>query len=276
MTAHRYPQAAAGFKKAIEIEPEDAGTLNQLGYACGYSGDFPGAMDALRRYQALQPAEANPFDSMGDVNLLTGRLREAEDFYLQSSRKNPHFASGGSLFKAAMARLMTGDIAGADGLERRYLDGRAAEKDPALDYRKAEWTWVSGRRKEARSQMEAFAHSAENGSARELASRAYAELAVWNMLLGDAGAAARMAQQATATADASGAAVAAVARLITLPHAPLEEWAARAARELPGPAANPLRDLPVAYALLIAREFQPASPGSRYLPCRLDLAGGPL
>jgi len=259
MSAHRYAQAAAGFGKALEIEPEDVNTLNQLGYARGYAGDFAAAMDALRRYQALRPAEANPLDSMGDVNLLTGRLHEAEAFYLQSSRKSPHFQMDGSLFKAAMARLMAGDIAGADGLARRYLDARAADKDPALDSRKAEWAWISGRRKEARAQLEAFARSAEQGPTREPASRAYAELAVWNMLLGDAGAAARMAQEATTTADASGATVAAVARLIASPPASLEEWTARAGGEFPGTAANPVRDLTAAYALLLAREFEPAS-----------------
>jgi hypothetical protein len=43
------------------------------------------------------------------------------------------------------------------------------------------------------------------------------------------------------------------------PPASPEEWTARAARELPGAAANPVRDLTLAYALLLGKEFEPAS-----------------
>ena len=37
-------------------------------------------MAALRRYQALHPSDANPLDSMGDINLASGRLPEAGNF----------------------------------------------------------------------------------------------------------------------------------------------------------------------------------------------------
>ena len=45
------------------------------------------AMNALRRYQSLRPADANPIDSLGDVSLLGGHLGEAEGFYLEAPRK---------------------------------------------------------------------------------------------------------------------------------------------------------------------------------------------
>jgi Flp pilus assembly protein TadD len=259
VNAHGYSQAVKDYERALAIEPQDANSLNQLGYACAYAGDLPAAMAALRRYQALRPADANPTDSMGDVNLLFGRLGEAENFYLQAAHKTPHFESDGSLFKAAMARLMAGDTAGADGLAHGYLDARAAEKDPALGYRNAEWSWVSGRRKEACAQMEAFARSAGNGTSRELAARAYGSLAVWKLILGDRAAGARMAQQAAAAAGPSTAEMVALARFLTSPPASPAEWTARAAHDFPGPARNPARDLALAYALLVAKQFQPAS-----------------
>ena len=52
------------------------------------------------------------------------------------------------------------------------MQAREAAKDPVLDYRKAEWAWVSGRRKSARQGLETFARGAENGPLREIASRA--------------------------------------------------------------------------------------------------------
>ena len=274
LNAHGYAQAVNDYGKALEIEPRDANSLNQLGYACAYSGDLPAAMAALRRYQALRPADANSLDSMGDVNLLTGRLGEAGNFYLQASQKTPHFELDGSLLKAAMARLMTGDIAGADGLARRYLDARAVDKDPALDYRKAEWLWVSGRRKEAGAQMETFARTAENGPARELAARAYSALAVWKLMLGDRAAATRMAQQAAAAAGPSSAEIVALARFLTGPPASPAEWATRAGHDFPGPVRNPVRDLALAYALLVAKEFQPASQALKQIYESADQADG--
>jgi Flp pilus assembly protein TadD len=259
LNAHAYSQAVDDYKKALEIEPQDTNSLNQLGYACAYAGDLPAAMAALRRYQSLRPSDANPMDSMGDVNLLAGRLGEAENYYLQASNRAPHFELDGSLFKAAMARLMTGDTAGADGLARRYLDARAADKDPALEYRNAEWLWVSGRRKEAGARMEAFARAVQNGPTRELAARAYGTLAVWKLLLGDRAAGARMAQQAAADAGPSTAEVVALARFLTSPPASPAEWTARAAQSFPGPGLSSAGDLALAYALLVAKQFQPAS-----------------
>jgi len=257
--AHLYSQAVGDYGKALAIEPQDVNSLNQLGYACAHAGDLPAAMAALRRYQALRPADANPLDSMGDVNLLLGHLREAESFYLQAARKTPHFESDGSLFKAAMARLMTGDIAGADGLARQYLDARAAEHDPSLDYRKAEWLWASGRRKEAAAQLEASARAAQNGPSREMAARAYATLALWKLVLGDRAEAARIAGQAAAGVDPSTAELVALTRFLTSPPASPAEWTARAAQSFSGTPRDPDKDMALAYALLVAKEFGPAS-----------------
>jgi hypothetical protein len=196
---------------------------------------------------------------MGDANLIGGRLADAETFYLQASRKTPHFESDSSLFKAAMARLMTGDAAGAEVLERQYLDARSAGKDPALDYRKAEWLWVTGRRKEACAQMEAFARSVENGPSRDLAARAYSILAIWKLALGDRAAAASIAQQAAASAGPSSAELVELARFLASPPASPEEWAARAAHGFSGPARSSTAALALPIALLVAADFPAAS-----------------
>jgi Flp pilus assembly protein TadD len=259
MNRRAYPQAVQAYRKLLEVEPEDTTALNQLGYAAAYAGSFDAALDALRRYQALRPAEANPIDSQGDVNLLAGRLRQAENLYLQAAKKDPNFENGGDLWKAAMARLMSGDVAGADTLAQQYIQARAAAQDPILDYRRAEWSWLSGRRKSACQRLETFARAAENGPLREFASRAYSQLALWSLVLGDRAAAPQLAQKAALLAGPSSAAAAMVARFLAQPPASSSEWSVRAERLFPNPSENSLRSFALAYALLLDQQFQPAS-----------------
>src|SRR5215831_8085178 len=139
--------------------------------------------------------DANPLDSMGDVNLASGRLAEAEKFYLEAHNKDAGFLNQGDLLKAAVAHLYSGDLAGADKIAGQYFEARQAAKDPILDYRRAQWMWITGRRREGMERMQAFARSAqaENSPLRDVASRAEAELAVWNLMAGDRTAAAELA-----------------------------------------------------------------------------------
>jgi Flp pilus assembly protein TadD len=258
LARHDTRAAAQAFQKALELEPDDIALLNSAGYASAQAGDMDRAMKALRRYQELRPNEANPLDSMGDVNFLVGRLAEAEDFYLQSIKKEPNFNNQGSLLKAAMARLLTGDVAAADVIAQRYFEARSAAKDPILEYRRAEWSWISGRRKLATQQMGAFALRAEEGPLREVSSRAYAELATWSLMLGDREIAGRLAQKALSLAGPNSAGNALVARFFSLPPASSSEWTVRAEQQFPGPAQTAIRNFALAYALLIDRQFQPA------------------
>jgi Tfp pilus assembly protein PilF len=259
MSRHEYRQSVEAFQKSLEAEPDDVTVLNQLGYAAAYAGDLNAAVAALGRYRTLRPADANPLDSQADVNLLAGRLREAESLYVQADKKDRNFLGGGDLFKAAMARLMTGDVAGADALAKQYVDARAEAKDPVVEYRKAQWSWVSGRRQAACQRMEAFARGASDGPLREVASRAYAELAMWNLVLGNRGAAAPLARQAASLAGPSSAGVAMVAGFLAEAPASSSEWAVRAEQTFPAASQHPIKNFALAYALLLGQEFQPAS-----------------
>jgi Flp pilus assembly protein TadD len=248
MAHHQYAQAIEDFQKALGIEPEDIDSLNRLGYAAAYSGQLDTAMNALQQYQARRPLDANPLDSMGDVNLLLGRLRDAENFYLQAAKKDAGFQGGGESFKAAMARLMSGDIPGADALFRQFADARTAAKDPLADFRKAQWAWITGRRKEGYAQMAAFARSAEESSARQAAYQAYGQLAVWSVALGERRKAAGFAGKASAAVQ-----------FLSQPSAPAPEWAARAERAFPAPAKTQDRNAALAYALVADKEFAEAA-----------------
>lgn len=254
-----YPLAIQAYQKSLEVEPENASTWNQLGYTEAYSGDLNAALGALRHYQTLRPADSDPLDSQGDVNLLLGHLREAEDLYVQAAKKSPAFPNAPDLFKAAIARLMTGDVPGADGIVKQYSDGRRAAHDPIVDYFEAEWLWVSGRRKRGYQQLEAFAQRAGTGPLREMVSPAYAELTIWSLFLGDRATAEQMVQKAGSPAGPSSAGLVLLARFLAQPAASPAEWAARAEHLFPNPNQTSFRDTAVAYALLLEKEFQPAS-----------------
>ncbi|HWB86543.1 MAG TPA: hypothetical protein VG675_20540 [Bryobacteraceae bacterium] len=256
---HQYTAAMDAYRHILQAQPDDVAALNQLGYAAAYAGDSKSAEAAVRRYQQLRPADVNALDSLGDVNLISGRTQEAAGFYVEASKKDSQFEAGTDLYKASVARLMTGDIAGADALHRQYIDGRNAAHDPLADFRAAQWLWLSGRRGEGYRQMESFAQGMETGGNKSTASRTYSQLAVWSLALGQRAAAAQMADKATQLADSQAAPIAAVAHFLAQPPASASEWSARAERTFPEEAQASIKNFALAYALLLNREFQPAS-----------------
>jgi tetratricopeptide (TPR) repeat protein len=254
---HSFAQAVTAYQKVLAIEPGEVDTWNQLGYVAAWNGDLATASSAIQHYQAARPNDANALDSMGDVNFICGHFPEAEGFYLQATRKDPNFANNVDFFKAAMARLMTGDVAGADGLADQYVSARAAVRDPAAEYYRAQWTLFSGKQ-DAYQQLLALAEKgvgAGNPLGRQLASTAYAELALIHLNTGDRNAAAERARQAVAAAPAG---VAPIVQLLAQPSASAAEWTARVGGFLAGRAPAAFRDGLLGWALLFDHHFTEA------------------
>jgi tetratricopeptide (TPR) repeat protein len=259
MVRHEYARARQALEKALAVTPDEVDLLNLLGYAAAQSGDLKAGAAALERYRALRPKEANPLDSMGDIQLGSGNLAEAEKLYLEAQKLDSTFLSDGDLIKAAMARLLSGDVGGADKLAQDYFTVRQNAKDPTADYRRALWNWLAGRRREAMRQLEAFARAAEATPAlRDGASHAWSDLAIWLLEMGDRAGAAAAVQKGIALATPASAANAVVARFVVLPEASASEWSARANQQFGGPAQAPIRNLALAYALLVNRDFAAA------------------
>jgi len=244
---HKYTEAAQAYQRAVAIEPEDATSWNELGYTAAYAGNFDLARSAIGHYRELRPADPNPLDTMGDIEFLAGRFAEAERLYLAAHEKSPQFLGGADVYKAAMARLMTGDVAGADAI---------AKKSESLAS-SADWMWLSGRREQAVAKLSA---EAPGMAAREAQSRAYTQLTTWSMALQNRDAAARFAQQAAATATPSTGAIVAVARFMAFPSASPEEWASRAAQMFPNAPPGSVKDYALGYALLLDGHFAAAVP----------------
>jgi len=254
MNRRAFAQAKEAYRGLVEREPQDFSAWNQLGYAAAYAGDIDTARDAMRHYAALRPTELNPLDSLGDVNLLCGQFKEAEQAYQRAAQKDPNYRNNGELYKAAMARLWTGDVAGATALVEKYHQVRAAAHDPQVELRRAEWVWLTGKRKEACARMEALAR----GSLNDVAPRAWTDLAIWEMMLGDR-AAAQAASDASARSGGPNSGGAAVTRFLLRPDASGQEWAARAEQTFPGPRAAGVRNVALSAALLLNKHFEAAA-----------------
>ncbi len=257
--ARDYRQAVAAYRKTLAAQPNDPAALNELAYSYAYTGNLEAALESLGRYRSIRPDDPNVLDSLGDVHLISGNLSAAEKFYLQAFHKDPNFQGAGDLYKAAIARLMSGDIPGADAFQKQFDDARAAAHDPAVPYRQAEWAWIGGRRKQAYQDLTAFAQRSISGPLKELASSAYSELAWWSLLLGDRDGARDMVRKSVQFAGPKSAATVVLMRFLAQPPAPAAEWITRAGVLFPKPGQAAVKDLWLVYVFLLNKDFGAAS-----------------
>ena len=130
--------AVHSWEVATQTSPDDAALWNELAYARAYNHDFEGARKALDQYQKLLPAENwNGLDSRGEIEFYFGDFASAERYFLDAYKKGQ---APIELLKAAEARMMTGDLAGADSIFARR---------GWSDIERAQWEFLTGRRKQA-------------------------------------------------------------------------------------------------------------------------------
>jgi len=250
-----YATAQTAYHNAAELDPAPIAALNEGAYAAAYGGHLQEAVSALRRCQALRPADPNSLDSLGDVQMISGHPHEAETFYLLAAKQDPHFLNGGDWLKAAMARLSTGDRAGADQLSERYAQERFTGQDPAADLYRAQWLFLSGRRREGLRDLEALSQRPGAGPARALAGEAHTQLAIWSLYLGD-----RTAAQGHARAALGRTPSAILGAFLAAPPASANEWIARAEKLAPHPVQADAVDFVLGQALLLGKQFDAAVP----------------
>lgn len=255
---HDYATAESAYRSATQLEPENAALLNEYAYAATYAGHLDEGLAALKKYHAMRPRDANALDSQGDLNLLENRYRQAEEAYNEARKIDPNFNGNCDLFKAAMTRAMSGDLAGADGLYNEYIAVRTTGHDSNAPLLHSEWLWLTGRRKQGSGEMLAYAHTAEAHGDKGTASRAYAGASLWSLFAGDRATAQDLAQKAAAAGGASPPAAAVIARFLAQPSASPDEWKARADRFVPNPSQAAVRDQMLGFALLLDGRFDAA------------------
>ena len=147
MARHDYAASIDAYRRALEIDPENASLLNEFGYAATYGGHIEEGMAALEKYRTLRPKDPNALDSLGDLNLIPIAIARPKTSICIGAKLDPNFNANSDLFKAALARAMTGDLAGAEDLYKQYIAARTTGHDPNAAFLHGEWLWLTGRRK---------------------------------------------------------------------------------------------------------------------------------
>ncbi len=172
MQARHFPQAAAAYRAAAQADPRDAGFLNLLGYAEAFAGKLEESKQAFEEYSRMPGQSVNALDSLGEALFMNGEFQDAQQAFLRAHTKDPAFLGGETLWKAAHARWLGGDLPAADTLVKEFFDQRVKLHDPVVVWRRANWMYETGRRDQA---MELLANAPPE--AAELAKK---QLAVWN------------------------------------------------------------------------------------------------
>jgi hypothetical protein len=93
-----------------------------------------------------------------------------------------------------------------------------------------------------------------------MAAAATAEAAIWSLVMGNREAAAALAEKSMAMATPGTVATAMVARFLSQPAASPAEWTARADRLAPNAGQEAIRNITLAYAFLMSKQFEAATP----------------
>jgi Flp pilus assembly protein TadD len=169
---NRYVEAADHYRRLSALLPSDSEPANRLGYALMYSGDEHGCTKAFQDFRRLDHDSANSLDSTGDGHFFFNRFPEAEHDYLAAYQRDPNFAEGTELIKAAWTRLMRKDAAGATQLVDRYLNDRKKQNDPLAAFRAALVEDLAGQRTRAKALLAPYLNATpeiRDAAARQLA-----------------------------------------------------------------------------------------------------------
>lgn len=238
LSERRFRDAVASFEGAAKLDPDEPELWNQLGYAYALAGDGSGAHRALERYaEMLGSADSNALDSSGEVSFFLGDFAGAEKYFLDAAGKNPA-RRGEELMKAAEARLMSGDLGGADGIFQKYLELAQPAQRKMVVFEQAQWEFLTGRRKSGTARLEQTIPTLE-GDQQALA---MCQLLLWKLETGTAKDAAEITGKAEGLARSPRVrGVSAICRVLAAP-----------------PAGNSGSRVADAYALLFARKYAEA------------------
>jgi tetratricopeptide (TPR) repeat protein len=87
----QYNKAIEEFHIVLQLDPHHGVALYKIAYAYMEIGDYASAMEYFKRYAAVSPGDANPFDSMGDLYFRMGELDEAIAQYREALFVKPNF-----------------------------------------------------------------------------------------------------------------------------------------------------------------------------------------
>jgi tetratricopeptide (TPR) repeat protein len=107
----KLPEATAEFRKAEELDPQQADVHYTLGVTLWQQGDFPAAVEELRAAIRAKPDYAEACYTLGTVLKQQGKLDEAASSLREAIRLQPDFAGAHTTLAAVLRQL--GDSQGA-------------------------------------------------------------------------------------------------------------------------------------------------------------------
>jgi TolB-like protein/Flp pilus assembly protein TadD len=89
----------------IRLDPFYAPAYNELAYISAYAGDSAAADSLSLRYLELEPGQANPYDSRGEILELTGRQEEGREAFREAVMVDKGFTVGYMRLRVGEAAL---------------------------------------------------------------------------------------------------------------------------------------------------------------------------
>lgn len=77
-------------RKAVALDPDDAGCRWILAYLCAFNGDFTAADVEFETALALDPNDADAWAALSDITVLAGRIEEGLEQSRKAFRLNPY------------------------------------------------------------------------------------------------------------------------------------------------------------------------------------------
>jgi tetratricopeptide (TPR) repeat protein len=115
----RDDEARAVIEEAVTLDPFYAPGINHLAYLAGRRGDSIGADTLSRRYLELEPGQANPLDSRGEILEMIGRHEDAREAFREALAVEPGFLA--SYEHLVRSYLREGDSEGARAALAGYM-----------------------------------------------------------------------------------------------------------------------------------------------------------
>jgi len=155
-----FPQALAEVDKGLALDPGWSAMLIELGYVHLSVGDLVQAEEAFKKAIAAAPAEPNPLDSLGELYFRSGRLDEAVEAYRRVIKLKPDHGSEEII---AYIEAVKGNYGEAlSWIDQFILMARTDDKKGRGSFWKAVFDYHSGRRGQAKAEMERFQRFAES------------------------------------------------------------------------------------------------------------------
>ena len=102
---HRYPEAEASYRQALQLEPDYIDAYNNLGECLRHQGRTAEAIAAYQQALRLAPERFEFYSNLGNGWQQLGNLAEAEAAYQQALRLHPDYAQAHNNYGVTLEKL---------------------------------------------------------------------------------------------------------------------------------------------------------------------------